>query len=229
MAPIASDDPILAAAGRRAHDVLGAVATPPSIASSAAPVAGTWSISVAVIKAWPPSSSIATSRERRSGSSSLITSSRSNSGSCRRAAAQRLALGEEQGEEAEPLLALRPVAAQRAAAERELELVAMGPVAGEAAGDVAGPPLDQLGDDRLGVALGVGPRPVGDLGAAGEAELRGGALRTGRRARAAASARAATSGTARSASAESQAESASGSPPRLIRASRLLRCASACA
>ena len=34
----------------------------------------------------PPSSSIATSRERRSGSSSLITSSSRSSGSCRRAA-----------------------------------------------------------------------------------------------------------------------------------------------
>ena len=55
----------------------------------------------------------------------------------------------------------------------------MGSVAGEAAGDVAGPPLAQLGDNRLGVALGTGPRPIsdlGELGAAGETEVRSRAL-----------------------------------------------------
>ena len=65
--------------------------------------------------------------------------------------AQRLALGEQQRQQAEPLLALRAVAAQRATAEGELDLVAVRPEAGEPAGDVPLASLRELGDDAVGV------------------------------------------------------------------------------
>ena len=73
---------------------------------------------------------------RRPASSSLITSSRSISGGVPRDSRQRLALGEQQREQPEPLLAPRAVGAQLAPVAAQDEVVAVRPVAGEAALEV---------------------------------------------------------------------------------------------
>ena len=89
----------------------------------------------------------AESSSRRSGSSSLITSSRSISGGVRRRLEQRLALGEQQRQQRRALLALRAVAPQRAAVERDRDLVEVRPVAVYAAREVGVAPLAQLGGE----------------------------------------------------------------------------------
>ena len=108
---------------------------------------GTCSRSVVVITDWPPPArSSSTSARRRSRSSSLITSSSSISGGAARVRRDRLALGQQQRQQRQPLLALRAVGAQLAAlAQRSASVVAVGTVAGEAALQVAVDPLGELG------------------------------------------------------------------------------------
>ena len=65
---------------------------------------------------------------------------------------QLLALGEQERQQAEPLLAARAVGAQLAALAAEAEVVAVRAVAGEAALEVGVVALGQLGGQRLGVA-----------------------------------------------------------------------------
>ena len=62
---------------------------------------------------------------------------------------QLLALGEQEREQAEPLLAARAVGAQLAVLAPEAEVVAMRPVAGEPALEVGVQALGQLGRQRL--------------------------------------------------------------------------------
>ena len=64
---------------------------------------------------------------------------------------QRPALGEQQRQQSRPLLALRAVAAQRAAAGLERELVVVRAPAGVAARDVGLAALGQLGRELVGV------------------------------------------------------------------------------
>ena len=92
---------------------------------------------------------------------------------------QRLAFGEQEREQPEPLLALRAVAPQRSAAERDLDLVPMRAEARVAAGDVTFTALGELGDERVEVVLD-DPRPVGDRRRPRQAEI----LRRGRERRA---------------------------------------------
>ena len=77
---------------------------------------------------------------------------------------QLLALGEQQRQQAEPLLAARAVGAQLAAVAAEGEVVAVRAVAGEAALEVAVDALGQLGGERLGVL-----RPSSAAGSASSA------------------------------------------------------------
>ena len=79
-----------------------------------------------------------TSSSRRSASSSLMTSSSSISGVRPRSLGEHRALGEQQREQRQALLALGAVDAQLAAVAQDRELVAVGAVAGEAALEVAG-------------------------------------------------------------------------------------------
>ena len=170
--------------GRRRRDLRGLPGglAHPASAATGAPVAehdlvrparspGTWPGSVAVISACPPDS-IPTSSWRRSGSSSLITSSSSISGAggrprggprARRTAAPATRAAAGPG----------TVAAQSSAAERELDLVAVRPPAGEAATDVALAARGELGEDSLllGLRFAAGTRSR----AAGEPEVPGGA------------------------------------------------------
>ena len=63
---------------------------------------------------------------------------------------QRLALGDEQRQQRQPLLALRPVGAQGAPVALEHEVVAVRAVAGEAPVQIAVHPFGELGGERLG-------------------------------------------------------------------------------
>ena len=74
---------------------------------------------------------------------------------------ERLALGQQEREQAQALLPARAVGAQVAALAAEDEVVAVRAMAGEAALEVGRDPLGQLGGERL---RGRGPRarPVGD-------------------------------------------------------------------
>ena len=123
---------------------------PPAAVTPGSSAPGTCSRSVAVITDWPsPARSRSTSARRRSRSSSLITSSSSISGGLWRCGGQRLALGQQQRQQRQPLLALGAVGAQLAALARGDEVVAVGPVAGEAALEVAVDALAQLRGELL--------------------------------------------------------------------------------
>ncbi len=74
-----------------------------------------------------------------------MTSSSSISGVRRRSCGEHRALGEQQRQQRQALLALRAVDAQLAPVARDRELVAVWPVAGEAALEIAGQALAQLG------------------------------------------------------------------------------------
>ena len=101
---------------------------------------------------------------------------------------ERLALGEQQRQQREPLLALRAVRAQLAAAAQQAEVVAVRPVAGEAALEVRRRVLGELGGEarcvgrtrpRLVAQLATlaEPQRLGDRGEArGEQVDRGGAV-----------------------------------------------------
>ena len=98
-----------------------------------------------------------------------MTSSRSISGGAGRVR-RGLALGQQQGEQGEALLALRAEGAQLAAGTTQDELVAVRPVCREAAREVGLPPLAQLGRQCRGVGR-RRARAVGERGVAVEAEL----------------------------------------------------------
>ena len=80
-----------------------------------------------------------------------MTSSSSISGIAPALAREHRALGEQQGQQSEPLLALGAVHAQLAAVAEDRQLVAVRAVAGEAALEVAREALPQLGDELLHV------------------------------------------------------------------------------
>jgi len=85
---------------------------------------------------------------------------------------QDLALGEQQREQGDALLPLRAERAQRAAGVRQVQLVPVRAVRGEAALDVGLTPLAKLGAQALG-AVGARARLVRQLARLGQAELRG--------------------------------------------------------
>ena len=78
-----------------------------------------------------------------------MTSSSSISGGAPRVARQRLALGEQQRQQREALLALRAVGAQLAPVAQQREVVAVRAVAGEAALEVGVDALGELGRELL--------------------------------------------------------------------------------
>ena len=85
---------------------------------------------------------------------------------------EHAALGQQQRQQPEPLLAARPVGAQLAAGAAQHELVAVRAVAGEAALEVGVDALGELGGELLR-PLGLRARPVGELRAALEPERLG--------------------------------------------------------
>ena len=84
---------------------------------------------------------------------------------------QRVALGQEEREEREALLALRPVGAQLAPVAQQGEVVAVRAVAGEAPLEVRRQPLGQLVGELLR-GRGARPRSVAELRGAGQPEVR---------------------------------------------------------
>ena len=129
---------------------------------------------------------------------------------------QHAALGQQQRQQPEPLLAARPVGAQLAAGAAEHELVAVRAVAGEAALEVGVDALGELGGQllrRLGAASAAGRRAPRRPRARAPRRAR----RTAGRSRSTAAARSAASATPWRASSASHA----GSEPRPARPARI--------
>ena len=85
---------------------------------------------------------------------------------------ERRAFGEQQRQQRQPLLALRPVDAQLAPVAQQEQLVAVRAVTGEAAVQVGVEPLRELGGELLG-RLGLGARAIAKRRGAEEPELGG--------------------------------------------------------
>ena len=140
---------------------------------------------------------------------------------------ERLALGEQQRQQRQPLLALRAVRAQLAPVAQQRDVVAVRAVAGEAALEVGVDALGELGGELVGVG-GARARPVAQLGPVAEPE-RGGDRGEARREqlddrRAVVAQR---DPVARRARRPRPAASSREARPLRIRASSALRCASA--
>ncbi len=125
-------------------------ARPPGARTPGASAPGTCARSVVVTTTWPARGH-ALDEARRGGpaSSSLITSSSSSSGGAPRSRCERLALGEQQRQQPQALLALRAVGAQLAPVADQRQVVAVRAVPGEAALEVAVEALGQLGGELL--------------------------------------------------------------------------------
>ncbi len=120
---------------------------------------GTWARSVVAITLWPPAAQLA---GKQLAALAVELAHDVVEQHQRRAAAfagQHRALGQQQRQQRQALLALGAVDAQLAPVAQDRELVAVGPVAGEATLEVAGQPLAQLGQELL-LAGGARARPV---------------------------------------------------------------------